>query len=93
MTAAASSRISTSAGCAFDNVEMQIHEGLLHLKAANCGTSFAVAGTTNAGEIVLEPNTSSRCRVDHRWLLNKAGKLWDLAKNDSFMPLYTPQRQ
>jgi hypothetical protein len=75
------------------HVEIQIQQGLSHLKAANCGTSFAVAGTTNAGEIVLEPNTASRCRMDRRWLLNKAGKLWDLAKNESFMPLYTPRRQ
>jgi hypothetical protein len=41
------------------HVEIQIHQGLSHLNAANCGTSFAVAGTANAGEIVLEPNTSS----------------------------------
>jgi hypothetical protein len=75
------------------HVETQIQQGLSHLKAANCGTSFAVAGTTIGGEIVLEPNTANRCRMDHRWLLNKAGTLRDLAKNDSFMALYTPRRQ
>jgi hypothetical protein len=72
------------------HVEMQIQQGLSNLKAANCGTSFAVAGTANAGEIVLEPNTADRCRIDHRWLVNKAGNLRDLPKSDSFTPLYTP---
>ena len=75
------------------HVEIQIQQALSHLKAAHCGTSFAVAGTTNAGETVLEPNTASRCRVDHRWLLNKAGKLRDLAKNESFTPLYNSRTQ
>jgi hypothetical protein len=73
------------------HVEIQIQRGLSHLKAAHCGTSFAVAGATRAGEIVLEPNTVNRCRVDHRWLLDKTGKLRDLGKNDSFSPLYTSQ--
>ena len=75
------------------HVEIQVQQGLSYLKAANCGTSFAVAGTTNAGEIVLEPNTANRCRMDHRWVLNKAGSLRELTKNDSLMPLYAPQRQ
>jgi hypothetical protein len=75
------------------SVGIPIQQGLPHLRAANCGTSFAVAGTTTAGEIVLEPNTADRCRIAHRWLLNKAGQLRDFAKNDSFMPLYTPGRR
>jgi hypothetical protein len=64
-------------------------QGSPHLRAANCGSSFAVAGTTDIGEIVLEPNTSERCRADHRWVLDRAGKLQDLTKNDFMMPLYT----
>jgi hypothetical protein len=71
------------------HVDVQIQQALSYLKAANCGTSFAVAGTINSGEIVLEPNTANRCRVDHRWVLNRAGKLRELAKNESLMPLYT----
>ena len=63
-------------------------QGSPHLRAANCGSSFAVAGTTDTGEIVLEPNTSERCRADHRWVLDQ-GKLRDLAKNDFMMPLHT----
>lgn len=73
------------------HVEIQIHQGLSHLKAANCGTSLAVAGTSNGDEIVLEPNTANRCHMDHRWLLNKAGTLRNQAKNDRFIALYTPE--
>ena len=73
--------------------EIDVQQGLSHLKAVKCGTSFAVAGTTNAGEIVLEPNTANQCRMDHRGLLNKTGKLRDLAKNESFTPLYILRRQ
>ena len=75
------------------HVEIDVQQGLSHLKAVKCGTSFAVAGTTNAGEIVLEPNTANQCRMDHRWLLNKSGELRDLAKNESFTPLYNLRRQ
>jgi len=69
--------------------ERTVQEGLLRLKAARCGTSFAVAGTTDTGDLVLEPNTSNRCRTDHRWLLDKAGKLRDLGNSDSVIALYT----
>ena len=74
------------------HVEIAVQQGLSHLKAVKCGTSFAVAGTTNAGEIVLEPNTANQCRTDHRWLLDRAGKLRDGTKNDSFLPLYSPPK-
>jgi len=73
--------------------EIHIQHGLSQLKAAHCGTSFAVAGTTNAGDLVLEPNTSSGCRIDHRWLLNKTGMLRELTQDDSFKAVYTPPRQ
>jgi hypothetical protein len=75
------------------HVEIAVQQGLSHLKAVNCGTSFAVAGTTNAGEIVLEPNTANQCRVDHSWILDRAGNLRDASKNDSFLTLYTPRGQ
>ena len=71
------------------HVEIAVQQGSSHLKAVKCGTSFAVAGTTNAGEIVLEPNTANQCRIDHRWVLDRAGKLRDASKNDSFLPLYS----
>lgn len=75
------------------HTEIQIQQGSSHLKAANCGTSFAVAGTTNTGGIVLEPNTADRCRLDHRWLLDRTGRLQNLAKGNPFTPLYTPEKQ
>jgi hypothetical protein len=71
--------------------EISVQQGLSRLKAAHCGTSFAVAGTTDAGGLVLEPNTSNGCRIEHRWLLDKAGKLRDVANSQSFTPLYTPR--
>lgn len=74
------------------HVEIVIQQGLSHLKAVNCGTSFAVAGTTNAGEIVLEPNTANQCRIDHRWVLDRSGKLRETTKSDSFLPLYSPPK-
>jgi hypothetical protein len=75
------------------HVEITIQQGLSHLKAVNCGTSFAVAGTTNAGEIVLEPNTANQCRTGHRWILEKTGKLRDATKENSFLTLYSPPKQ
>jgi hypothetical protein len=62
------------------HVEIAVQDGWLRLRAVKCGASFAVAGMTNAGEIVLEPNTAGRCRIDHRWVLDRAGKLRDLAE-------------
>lgn len=74
------------------NVIVGVQQGLTHLKAVKCGTSFAVAGTTHSGEIVLEPNTANQCRIDHRWVLDRAGKLRDATKNDSLLPLYSPPK-
>jgi hypothetical protein len=75
------------------HVEIAVQQGWSHLREVKCGTSFAVAGTTNSGEIVLEPNTAERCRIDHRWVLDRAGKLRDATKNDSLLPLWTPRGQ
>ena len=75
------------------DVVINVQQGLSHLKAVKCGTSFAVAGTTNGGEIVLEPNTANQCRMDHRWVLDRAGNLRNLGKNESLTALYNPRRQ
>jgi len=75
------------------SVEIPVKLGWSYLRAAKCGTSLAVTGTTNAGEIVLEPNTAERCRTDHHWVLDRAGNLRDATRNDSLMPLYTPRTQ
>jgi hypothetical protein len=72
------------------HVEIFVREGWSHLRAVKCGTSFAVAGTTKAGEIVLEPNTANQCRIEHRWILDGAGGLRAATKNDSVVPLYSP---
>ena len=66
-------------------MEIVVQQGLSHLKVVNCGTSFAVAGTTDAGEIVLEPNTANQCHIDHRWALDR-----ETTKSDPFLPLYSP---
>lgn len=63
--------------------EIQVKNGLARLRAVNCGTSFAIAGTTGNGELVLEPNTENRCRADHRWTLDKEGNLRDAKEGRS----------
>ena len=53
--------------------------------------SVHLDGFSNDG-VVLEPNTANQCRIDHRWVLDRAGKLRDASKNDSFLPLYSPPK-
>jgi hypothetical protein len=65
-----------------------IQRGLMHLRAAKCGTAFAVAGITDTGGIVLEPNSTNPCRGDHRWLLDQTGKLQNLVQDRPFIRLY-----
>ena len=71
--------------------EIQVKSGLARLRAVTCGTSFAVAGTNGNGDLVLEPNTENRCRGDHRWTLDKEGKLRDLTKDEAFVSLFNPE--
>jgi hypothetical protein len=66
---------------------INVQKALTLLKSAKCGTAFAVAGTTT-GAIVLEPNTPSNCRVDHRWLVDRTGKLETLAQDSAILSLY-----
>jgi hypothetical protein len=68
---------------------IQIKEGLPRLRAANCGASFAVVGTTDEGRVVLEPNTANACHIEHRWVMDLDGNLRDLAKGESFSSLYS----
>jgi len=74
------------------STEIQVQNGLSRLREANCGTSFAVAGTTDRGELVLEPNTTNPCRKDHRWLLDKTGQLRAMASNSTLVTLYNAPR-
>jgi len=66
---------------------IDVQQALAHLKAAKC-SAYAVAGTTDAGAIVLEPNTASDCRGYHRWQLDRTGKLGNLARGAPFLSLY-----
>jgi hypothetical protein len=66
-----------------------LKNGAENLKAAKCGTGFAVAGTTKEGGIVLEPRTTDKCREDHRWLLDRSsGKLQPQPQGNTFETLY-----
>ena len=56
------------------------------LKAAGCGQSLAVAGTTEAGEVVLEPRQP--CASSDRWLLDPNGEPRSLAKGRVINGLY-----
>lgn len=72
------------------HVEIRVKQGREHLRSVHCGTSFAVAGTTKTGEVVLEPRTGNQCRAGHHWLLDKTGTLRDMAQNETIVRLYSP---
>ncbi len=68
---------------------IDLKDAVRNLKAAKCGTGFAVAGTTKAGGIVLEPRTTDQCRESHRWILDPGtGKLQPQQQGNSFETLY-----
>lgn len=49
---------------------VDLRKYLTQLKAVKCGVRYAVAGTIDAGAVVLEPDAASQCRGDYRWVLN-----------------------
>jgi hypothetical protein len=51
---------------------IDLKRGIKSLKAAKCGTTFAVAGIAETGAIILEPRTTDPCRENHRWFLDSA---------------------
>ncbi len=51
---------------------LDMKRALKQMTAAKCGTSAAVAGTTDSGAIVLESNPASQCAT--RWLFDPATK-------------------
>jgi hypothetical protein len=71
--------------------EIQVQKSSSRLKAAHCGASFAVAGMTRIGELVVEPDTEEPCRASYRWVLDKKGELRPLTKEMSFVGLYVPR--
>jgi hypothetical protein len=52
---------------------LDMKRALKQMAAAKCGTSAAVAGTTDSGAIVLESNPASQCAI--RWLFDPATKI------------------
>ena len=68
--------------------EIRIRRGLAQSKTAKCNESFAVAGTTEGGEIVLESNPSDACPNGHKWLLQRSGTLKKLEENTRFVKLH-----
>jgi hypothetical protein len=63
--------------------------GLNHLMTVKCGTTFAVAGTTGTGAIVLAPNTGNQCSDKYRWVLDpKSGGLQPLPQGSQIIGLY-----
>jgi hypothetical protein len=40
--------------------------------AAKCGTTLAVVGTAEAGEIVMEQGLTKQCGTTYRWILDRA---------------------
>jgi len=68
---------------------IDLKDAVRNLKAAKCGTGFAVAGTTKAGGILLEPRTTDQCRETHRWIIDPStGKLQPQQQGISFETLY-----
>lgn len=72
------------------HTEIRVKGGLARLKAAHCGTSFAVAGANAQREPVLEPDTENPCRRNHRWALDKSGNLRKLPANEAVDNLFHP---
>ncbi len=68
--------------------EIQIRDGSAGLRAARCGTSFAVAGRTFRGELVLQPNTADRCGSEHYWTLDPKGNLRIMKQDEAFERLF-----
>lgn len=52
---------------------LDLKKALKQMAAAKCGTSAAVAGTTDSGAIVLESIPATQCKT--RWLFDPATKM------------------
>jgi hypothetical protein len=59
------------------------------LKAAKCGSSLAVAGTTENGAIVVYPRTAEACRERNRWTIGpRKGESRPLPQDERVLRLY-----
>ena len=62
---------------------------LKQIVALKCGSTVAVAGTTDVGAIVLKPGSEKPCGATNRWLLDPVtGKVQPLARGGSVLGLY-----
>jgi hypothetical protein len=59
-----------------------------NLKDAKCGSSFAAAGITPKGAVVIEPRTSDPCREKNRWIIDPANPTLQPLQGQSFSRLY-----
>ncbi len=68
---------------------VELTKYLTRLRAIKCGATFAVAGTTETGAIVIEPNTTNNCRSNYHWLLDpKTGHPQLLPQGKPIVGLY-----
>ncbi len=66
---------------------------LATLSAAKCGSSLAVAGTTESGAIVVEPRTVEACREENRWTIgSQQSELRSLPPGERILDLYHGSR-
>ncbi len=71
------------------NKLIDLKNSIKSLRALKCGTTFAVAGTTDTGAIVLEPRAAAQCRESHRWVVDPAkGELQPLPAGKPVIKLY-----
>jgi len=68
---------------------VDLKNSIKSLRALKCGTTFAVAGITDTGAIVLEPRAAAQCRDSHRWILDPTqGELRPLPAEKPVIRLY-----
>jgi len=59
------------------------------LNGIKCGTGFAVAGTTEMGAVVIEPDSTDKCQSNFHWVVTSAaGALKLLPKGKEITGLY-----
>jgi hypothetical protein len=67
---------------------IDITEQFAPIMAANCSSTLEVAGTTETGAIVLEPNSANQCGSS-RWLVDfSGGRTQRLAQGAPILELY-----
>jgi len=68
---------------------VDLKKDLSRLQGLKCGTTFAIAGTTETGAIVLEPNTTDQCQSKYHWTIDpSSGVMQRLAPGKTIVDLY-----